>query len=178
MPSALLPDLIKPVLAHHAAGRTELGRHHVRQVIGKLGHVALAEDHRARRAQPAHETRVVARAQGRQREGTGRAGHAVAGADVVLQQHRQAVQRAAHAACRAFGVELRGDGERLRVQFTHGVQRRPRVVQRRDAVEEMLREAGRREPAIGHRPRQLGDAVRVPHGPGFSGTPANSSWLR
>ena len=41
------------------------------------------------------------------------------GVDVVLEQHRQAVERPAQLAGRALGVEPIGVGERLRVQLDH-----------------------------------------------------------
>ncbi len=65
-----------------------------RAEVGPLGHVGLAEDHRARRPQPLDQVGVRVGRAARQRQGPGGRRH-VAGVDVVLEEDRDAVERAA-----------------------------------------------------------------------------------
>jgi hypothetical protein len=52
-----------------------------------------------------------------QRQRTGARAHAVGAGDIVLQEHGNAVQRAAQLAGGAFAVHLGGDLERVRIGF-------------------------------------------------------------
>ena len=82
---------------------------------------------------------VLRRAIVGQRERAGGVHHA-GDVDVVLDQDRDAVQRAADLAGLALGVERVGVGERRRVDLDDRIQRRPGIVDLRDAIEIRLRQ--------------------------------------
>ena len=88
-------------IARLSAARRPAARRVRRAEVRPLAEVRLAEDDRARRAQPLDDERVARRARPVERERAGGGGHAVRGVDVVLHEHRDAVQRTAHLA-RAF----------------------------------------------------------------------------
>ena len=92
-----------------------------------------------------------------ERQRPGRRRHPVGGADVVLDQHRDAVQRAARALGLPLRVERGGDGRRVRVQLDHVVQRRPLLVERVDAPQVLLDQRARRVLARLHPLLQVGD---------------------
>jgi hypothetical protein len=79
-----------------------MGRAHVRP----FGQIGLAEDDGAGRAQPFGDEGIAAGAHAVQRQRTGAGAHLVGGGDVVLQQDRDPVQRAAQLAGLAFAVEF------------------------------------------------------------------------
>ena len=81
--------LRQPAARAPAAGRAR------RADVRPLGEIRLAEDHRARRAQPGDEVRVTRRLAAQQCQRAGGGLHRVGGGDVVLQQHRNPVQRPA-----------------------------------------------------------------------------------
>ena len=132
-----------PAAAAPARGRTR------RTEVGPLAEVGLAEDHRAGGAQALHEERIARRLVVGECERAARVDHRH-GVDVVLQQHGDAVHRAAHGAGLAFGIERVGFGERLRVEFDHRVERRARLVDRRDAIQVGLRQRVAGELALRH----------------------------
>jgi hypothetical protein len=72
--------------------------------IGPFTEVALAQDHRAGASQLRHQRRIGGRVPALERQRAGRGHHAIGRFDVVLDQHRQAVQRTARLACGAFAI--------------------------------------------------------------------------
>ena len=94
------------------------------------------------------ESRGRDRALERQRAGRGR--HPVGGVDVVLEQHRNAVQRAARRPWPPAPVELLGDGERVGVGLDDRLERDARPVHRGDPLEVEL--GDRAAPCSGPRP--------------------------
>ena len=78
-----------------------------RTEVRPLAQVGLAEDHRAGLAQAPHQERVPAGPEILQRQRARGGGHGY-GVDVVLQQYRDAVQRAAQLAGLALGIERIG----------------------------------------------------------------------
>jgi len=108
-----------------------------RTEIGPLAQVGLAEDHRAGLAQAPHQERVPAGPEILQRQRARGSGHGY-GVDVVLQQYRDAVQRAAHRIGAAFHVAQRRFLQRVRVEFDDGVELGPGLVDRSDAVQVSL----------------------------------------
>ena len=83
--------------------------------------------------------------------------HAIGGFEVVFQQHRDAVQRAAHRSALAFGIETLRNPQRLGVQFDKRVDRRTRFVQRGDAIEVLLHDRTGADLALGHALLQIGN---------------------
>ena len=73
-------------------------------------------------AQLLHEEGIAVRLPVLERIGAGGRVQLVAGGDVVLEQHRNAVQRPAHGARGPLGIQLRRNGERLGVEFHHRVE--------------------------------------------------------
>ncbi len=141
----------QPPLAAPAAGGVEAAE------VRPLGEVGLAEDHRARRPQPRGHGGVLVRRSALQGERAGRRLHAVAGVDVPLQHHRDAVQGAAHVPLLALLVELAGDPAGVRVDLQDGVDPGAALVDRRDALEIAVDEVERGHAAPGHRGLQPGD---------------------
>ena len=92
----------------------------------------------------------------RQRQRAGGVHHR-RGVDVVLQQHRNAVQRAAHAPGLAFGVARVGFLECIGIGLDHGVECRAGIVDGGDAVEIGLRQRAAVQFAAGHACAQIGD---------------------
>ena len=84
--------------------------------------------------------------------------HHAGDVDVVLDQHRDAVQRTAHLAGLALGVERFGVGQRGRIDLDHRIQRRPPIVDLRDAIEIRLRERARGQRAGRHAIARVGGA--------------------
>src|SRR5262249_51693594 len=83
----------------------------------------------------------------------------VAGRDVVLQQHRDAVQRAARPLRAPLVVERGRDRDRVRVDLDHRAQLRPAAVDRLDAQQVVLRDLAPARAAGGH-PRAAAGAAR------------------
>ena len=107
--------------------------------VGPLAEIGLAENHRAGVAKPRHHERVRGGMIVRQRERT-RGVHHPGDVDVVLDQHGNAVQRSAHLAGLALGVERGGLGGGSRIDLDHRIQLRAGIVNLRDAIEIGLRE--------------------------------------
>ncbi len=126
--------------------------------VGPLAEVGLAQDHRARRAQPRHQRRIAPRHVVRQRQRPGRGGHRVGRLDVVLHQHGHPVQRPARPPRRALRVQRARVLGRPRVQRQHRVQRRPGPVEGRHPVEGRRRGRLRRQAPVAQRVGQRGGA--------------------
>ena len=126
--------------------------------VGPLGEIGLAEDDRAGFAQPRHQRRIAVRHVLRQRQRTGGRG-VLDVLDVVLEQHRNAVQRPAHIAGAALLIERARLFERLRVQRKHAVDGVASIVDLGDAVEIRLHQL-----LAGHR---TGGQIRLQLGDGF-----------
>ena len=90
--------------------------------VGPLRQVGLAQDDRARVPQLLHQEGVAVGLPILERVGAGGGVHAVAGGDVVLEQHGDAVHVPAHLARGPFRIQLAGDVERLRVELHHRIQ--------------------------------------------------------
>ncbi len=105
------------------AARAPARRRTRRPEVGPLAEIRLAEDDRAGVAQPRHQEGVGRRLVIGEGERAGGVDHAH-GVDVVLEQHRHAVERPAQLARRAFGVAAIGLGQRLRVHLEDGVEGR------------------------------------------------------
>ena len=92
-----------------------------------------------------------------ERQRAGRRHHAIAGGDVVLDQNRNAVERPAHAAGPAFGVEGVGDRRGVRVDLEDAAQLGAAPVDRVDPRQVFLDERPRRLLAGFHPLLQIGD---------------------
>ncbi len=110
-----------------------------RTEVGPFAQIGLAQDHRTGLAQAPHQERVLAGPEILQRQRAGGGGHGH-GVDVVLQQHRDAVQRPAHRIGTAFHVAQRRFLQRVRVQFYDGVELRPGLVDGGDPIQVRLRQ--------------------------------------
>ena len=95
----------------------------------------------------------------RQRSGSGL--HAVGGIDVVLDQDRNAVQRAARALGFALLVEACGDGQGVGIEFDHAVDGRPAAVDLFDPGQVFFGEGLRREFSRCHPRLQIRDGKLV-----------------
>ena len=131
-------------------------RRHGRDAASQLVHVRLAEDDGARLSEAPHLRGVVRRNRGGQAESAGRRRH-VGGVVVVLDHHRDAVQRPAHVAGRALGIEIGGDLGGARVDGDHRVEGRAALVVGRDPFEVGRHELYRGDRAVTHRGAQLAD---------------------
>src|SRR5439155_6241382 len=98
-----------PAAAGPAADRLE------RAEVRPLGEVGLAENHRAAGPEVRGHGGVLLGWFSHQRERAGAGLHIVAGVDVVLDQHGDAVERAKDLALGAHRVGILGDAERVRV---------------------------------------------------------------
>ena len=116
------------------------------------------------------DERVLGRRRAGQRQRPGRRHHAVGGRDVVLDQDRDAVQRAARSPALALRVEPVGDRERVGVDLEHAVQRRPDPVDRLDAREVFVDERPGGLPSRLHPLLQVGDRrlLEIERGRGVS----------
>ncbi len=141
----------QPPLAAPAAGRV------VAAEVRPFGEVGLAQDHRSRRPQPRGHGGVLVGRGADQGERAGRRLHAVAGVDVPLEHHRDAVQRPARPLRLALVVELPGDLPRVGIELEDGVDRRAALVDRPDPLEVHVDQADGGQPAAGHRRLELGD---------------------
>jgi hypothetical protein len=121
--------------------------------VGPFAQIGLAENQGAGLAQAFDDEGIAWRRRIGQGERAGGGQHAVAGVDVVLEQDRDAVQRAA----RMGGVQLGGDRQRIGVGFDHRVQRRPLPVDRLDTRQRLRGQRAGIEPAGGQGPAELGD---------------------
>ena len=93
--------------------------------------------------------------------------HAIAGVDVALEKHRNAVQRAEHPARAAQRIRMARHRERVGVQLHHRIDAGTVLVEREDAPDVHARERFGGEAPRGHRGLQLRDGeilVAAPHG--------------
>ena len=127
-----------------------------RAEVRPLAEIRLAEDHRAGLAQPLDEKASRGGTRAGQRERARGRLHPVGGPDVVLDQDRDAVQRAAHPSVLALGVQSLGDRERVRVQLDHRAQL---LVHLGDARAIGLHHGARRHHSAAHRLLQLRDRL-------------------
>ena len=125
--------------------------------VGPLAHVGLREQDRAGRAEPFGEVGVPRRNGAFERQRAGRGGHPVGGVDVVLEQHRDAVERPARSLGGPLLVERLGQRERLRVGLDDRLERDVLPVHGRDPLEIQLDHALRGVAARRHARLQLGD---------------------
>ena len=128
-------------VADDAEGRPDVARR-------ELAHVRLGQGDGPRRLQAGDDGGV---APGHEAVEQGRAvrGRQVARLDLILQQHRRAVQRAGGSRLGEGCVQRVGRRQRARIDALDGVQRRTGLVVRRDAVEVALH-----QPAAGQPPRR------------------------
>ena len=83
--------------------------------------------------------------------------HAIAGIDVALEQHRNAVQRPEHPAPAAQLIRTTRHRERVGIQLHHRVHARPVLVEGEDARDVFARERFGSQTSRGHRGLQLRD---------------------
>ena len=93
---------------HQPADRAPPAHRVRRSDVRPFTQVRLAEDHRARRAQPRHRRCVAPGDIVLQRQAARRRRHPVGGFDIVLDQYRHAMQRPTRPAGRCLGIETRG----------------------------------------------------------------------
>ena len=93
-----------------------------RAEVGPLAEVGLAQDDGAGLSEPGHQRRIGGRRSARHGQRARGGEHAVAGVDVVLEQHGNAVEWPPFA---RLGVKLVGDRQRVGVQLDHRPQLRP-----------------------------------------------------
>ena len=103
-----------PAAARPAAGRARGTE------VRPFAEIGLAEQHRAGLAQAPGDMAVRLGPHAVERERAGRGHHGVAGRDIVLQQHRHAVHRAAHMAGGALAVARLSDFERVGIEEGDG----------------------------------------------------------
>ena len=111
--------------------------------VRPFGKVGLPEDHRAARAELRGDRRVVLRRLADERERPGGGLHLVAGVDVVLEQHRDPVQRSEDLALGAHVVGVLRHPQRIGVELDDAVDVRPVLVERHDAIDVVLRQLDR-----------------------------------
>ena len=122
-------------IAHQPADRAP-SAHRVRRAdIGPFAEVGLAEDHRALPAQARHQRRVAARDVVLEREAPGGRRDRIPGLNIVLDQHRHAVERPERLACLAPRIGSARLRDRIGVGRDHRAERRPGPVHRRDPRE-------------------------------------------
>ena len=145
------------VRVEHLAAQAAVPRRHAGGgEVGELGQVRLAQDDRAGRPQPGDQERVPARKRVPQGE-RARGGRQSGDIDVVFDQHRDAVQRAAHAVVPAFGVEPARLFQGVRGEHPYRVEAWPVRVQQPDPLEVLRHQLPRRDQVAGHGLLQLSD---------------------
>jgi hypothetical protein len=141
-----------------AAQRVVVAGHAVGDEVGQLREHRLGEDHGTGLAQLRGQRRLVGWHQALERHRPAGGRH-VAGVDVVLECHRDAVQRPAQLAGRAFGIEPIGLLQRLGVDRQRGVHA---FLVERDPPQVLLHQLARGHAAVGHGLLHLGEA-RLDH---------------
>ena len=129
-----------------------------RETERELVEVHLAQQHRACPPQLRDLKRILFRDDAAQRERASGRWH-VARVEVVLQQHRDPVQRSARSACLALRVECTRRGRGIWIEEDDGVQPRARLVVGVDALGVHPHQLLRRHLPRGHRRLQLADAL-------------------
>ena len=109
----------------------------VRAEVGPFAEVGLAQDQRASLAQPLDQAGIARRRRIGQRQRAGGGEHTVAGVDVVLEQDRNTVQRAACLRAAARIIERSGELQRIGIRLDHRTQDRAGSVDLLDAVEQL-----------------------------------------
>ncbi len=137
-----------------AAARAPAGDRIIAAEVGPFAEVGLAQHHRAGLAQASHQI-GIAWLEALQRQRAGRGGHG-GGVDVVLQQHRDAVQRATQAACTALAVTFGRFLQGIGVEFQHRAQAGSGAVQGGDALEVGGGEGGAVQLTADHPRLQIG----------------------
>ncbi len=92
-----------------------------RAAVGPFGEICFTEDDRAGGAKSLGDGGIFRRSEAEHGEGAGGGGHFVGGAEVVLDEDGDAVERAAEAFGRLFGVKSGGDGEGVGIEFDDGI---------------------------------------------------------
>jgi len=126
-----------------AAAATPAARGVRRAEIRPLREIGLAEEDRPGVAQALDHVCIGGRTRIDQGERSRGRLHAVRGADVVLHEHRNAVQRASHLARLALGVQSLRDRCRVGVDLDHGAQRGALAIDRVDAGQVLVDERAR-----------------------------------
>jgi hypothetical protein len=91
------------------------------------------------RAQLRHDKRIRLRAVPGHRQRTGRV-HQAGDINVVLQQHRNAVQGTAHTTRRPLGVQCAGLRDRIGIDLNHRVEHWPGIIDAGNAKKIRLRQ--------------------------------------
>src|SRR5215472_13093969 len=144
-----------PAATGPAADRLE------RAEVGPLGQIRLAQNDRAARAQVGRDRRVARRWLPDECERSRGGLHLVAGVEVVLDQYRDAVQRAHHVALVALLVGLAGHRQRIRIQLDDRVHAWSSLVELEDAIDVEVGQLDRAQLVTGHLGLQLRDRELV-----------------
>jgi hypothetical protein len=133
--------------------------------VGPLAQIRFADDHRACSAQPLRDRRILERRRADQRERASSRLLSIAGVDVVLQQDRNAVQRATRPVAAPLLIELRSDAPRIGIQLNDRAQIEPLVDELDSAqvdFEQLLRaQPVRRHERLQPRDARVGDVVAI-----------------
>ncbi len=117
--------------------------------VGPLAQVGLGQDNRARPSRSLPATQLsLARIGIAQRRGAGRGRHRIDGVDIVLEDDRDAVQRAAHLAGLELGVQLGGDLQSVGVDAQDGVELGATAVEGLDPIQVALHDVDDGEAAL------------------------------
>ena len=109
-------------------------------VVGPLTEIGLAEDDRAGFAQATGDKGIPQGNGTLQSQRARGSRHAVGSIDVVLDKHRNAVERATGPFRLALLIQRAGNGERIRVGLDHAVQRWTLVIDLRNAGQIFFRQ--------------------------------------
>ena len=118
--------------------------------VRPLAEVRFAEDHDTRGSQPRHHERVLRGMRSIERERPRGGHHSIARVDVVLDENRNPVERAAGALLRALRVEGVSDGDRVGIDLDDRMERRATAIDFFDAIELHLRNLVSGIAAAGH----------------------------
>ena len=113
--------------------------------IRPLAQVRLAQDHRTRFAKPSRHKGVLARNRSHQCERPGCGHHSVVSGDIVLDEHRESMERPPQPARFALAVQCLGDGQRIRIDFDDRIQLGTFSVHTLDALQIRRRNRARSE---------------------------------
>ena len=132
-----------------------------RAEVRPFGKIGLAQDHRASGAEVGGHGGVPLGRPSHQSERSRAGLHPVAGIDVVLQQHGDAVQGTEDLALGAHRICVLRDGHRVRVQLDHRVDAGPVLVELVDPLDVVLRQLHRGQLPRSHHGLQLRDGHLV-----------------
>ena len=124
--------------------------------IGPFAEVGLAQNHGSRRAEPGNNERILGCCGAGQRQRTRGRLHAVASVDVVLDEHRHAMERATRALRTPFVIQRSSHGHGLGIQLDDRVKTGAVAVESVNSLKEVVGESLRGERTRGHASLDLG----------------------